>query len=51
MVMSEGTKLWLLGDIISWPDSLGGGMISLGDVVLCLGVFYGVQSIMLRVGL
>ena len=51
VIVSEGTKLWLLGDIIPWPDSLGGGMISLGDVVLCLGVFYAVQCIMLRVGL
>lgn len=48
MVITESTRLWFLGDIIPLPDFLPANMISIGDIVLCLGVFYGTQCIMLR---
>jgi len=51
VVMSQSTRLRLLGDIFPLPDVLTGGMTSLGDIVLCVGAFYGAQCIMLREGL
>jgi len=47
IVVTESTRLWFLGDIIPVPDFLPVGMVSVGDIVLCLGVFYSVQRIML----
>jgi hypothetical protein len=51
IVVTESTRLWFLGDIIPLPDSLPVKMTSLGDIVLCVGAFYGAQCIMLREGL
>ena len=50
IVVTEGTRLWFLGDVIPLPDLLPVNMISVGDIVLCLGVFCGTQRIMLREG-
>lgn len=50
MVVTESTRLWFLGDVISLPHSLPVKMISVGDIVLCFGGFYGTQRIMLTAG-
>lgn len=50
IVVTESTRLWFLGDVISLPDFLPVKMISVGDIGLCLGGFYGTQRIMLTAG-
>ena len=50
IVVTESTRLWFLGDIIPLPDFLPARIISAGDIVLCFGVFYGTQRIMLSEG-
>jgi len=50
IVVTESTRLWFLGDVIPLPDMLPVKMMSVGDIVLCLGVFCGTQRIMLREG-
>lgn len=50
IVITESTRLWFLGDVIPLPDWLPAKIISVGDIVLCLGAFYGTQRIMLSAG-
>lgn len=42
------TKLYFLGDIIKIPIPVIGGMISIGDILICIGIIFLVKDIMMK---
>ena len=45
-VAGEGTRLLILGDILYCPLPVLGGFASIGDLLLMLGVFFGILAAM-----
>lgn len=45
-VADAGTRLLFLGDIFYWPVPYIGGFASVGDILLCVGVFFCLMAAM-----
>jgi hypothetical protein len=47
-LLTEHTRLWFLADIIPVPGYLLRSVVSIGDILIVLGMFFFIQHLMLR---